>query len=151
VLLPTATAPPTSGGRHDPRSTTATVVTPPASSGHVRAAARDRRARRAALRELLAPDVWFRALVVHELLEQHDVPATLAIFDGWFGHAAEVQVLLAEVAPAGSRELLRYRLRLRPHWAPDVWHVIEQTGYARVADGRVRRLDLLCTGFVPET
>jgi hypothetical protein len=104
-----------------------------------------------ALRELFAPDVWFRALVVHELLEQHDVPATLAVFDGWFGHATEVQVLMATTAPAGSRELLRYRLRLRPHWAPDVWHVIEQTGYARIADGRVRRLDLLCTGFVPET
>jgi hypothetical protein len=104
-----------------------------------------------ALCELFAPDVWFRALVVHELLERHDVPGTLAILDGWFGSAAEVQVLSASTAPAGSRELLRYRLRLRPQWAPDVWHVIEQTGYARVADGRVRRLDLLCTGFVPET
>jgi hypothetical protein len=104
-----------------------------------------------ALRELFAPDVWFRALAVHELLERHDVPSTLAILDGWFASAAEVQVLSAATAPAGCRELLRYRLRLRPLWSPDVWHVIEQTGYARVADGRVRRLDLLCTGFVPET
>ena len=103
-----------------------------------------------ALRELFAPDVWFRALAVHELLEGHDAPSTMAILDGWFGSAAEVQVLSATTAPAGSRELLRYRLRLRPHWASDVWHVIEQTGYARVADGRVRRLDLLCTGFAPE-
>jgi hypothetical protein len=103
-----------------------------------------------ALRRLLAPDVWFRALVVRELVEHHEVAPVLDAFDGWFGQAAEVQVCLAETASAGSRELLRYRLRLRPAWAPDVWHVIEQTGYARVADGRVRRLDLLCTGFVPE-
>jgi flavin-dependent dehydrogenase len=44
----------------------------------------------------------------------------------------------------------RGRPPARPTWAPDVWHVIEQSGYARIADGRVRRLDLVCTGFVPE-
>jgi hypothetical protein len=130
---------------------TTAVITPPASS--VAAALLRAIVERdePTLRELLAPDVWFRALAVHELLERHDAPGALAILDGWFGSAAEVQVLLAEVAPAGSRELVRYRLRLRPPWAPDVWHVIEQTGYARVTEGRVRRLDLLCTGFVPET
>jgi hypothetical protein len=45
------------------------------------------------------------------------------------------------------------RCRLTPGgrgWVLWLWHVIEQTGYVRVQHGRIRRLDLVCTGFVPE-
>ena len=38
---------------------------------------------------------------------------------------------------------------VRPDWEPDVWHVVEQSAYCRVADDHVTRLDLLCTGFFP--
>jgi hypothetical protein len=102
-----------------------------------------------ALFELLAPDVWLRAMLVREVIEHHDAVTAVARFHGWFGTAAACEVLDAATSPAFSREHLRYRFRLRPAWAPDVWHVIEQSGYARVRDGRVARLDLVCTGFVP--
>lgn len=102
------------------------------------------------LQGLLAVDVWTRAMVVRELLERHDAETTVALFDGWFGSAHDLQVVHAVTYPALTREAVTYRLRLRPAWAPDVWHAIEQTGYLRLQDGRIRRLDLVCTGFVPE-
>jgi hypothetical protein len=103
-----------------------------------------------ALAGLLAPDVWFRAMLVHEVVEYHDPASTVKMFLGWFHRAVELEVVESTTAPALTREFLRYRVRLRPDWAPDVWHTIEQSGYARVADGRIRRLDLVCTGFVPD-
>ena len=42
-----------------------------------------------------------------------------------------------------------YNLLLRPEWAPDQWHVVEQSGYCRVTNDQVTRLDLVCTGFFP--
>jgi hypothetical protein len=107
--------------------------------------ARDERA----MLDLLAPDVWFRAMLVRETVEHHDAVAAVAMFRGWFAHAAELRVLRRSTYPVTTRDHLSYRVLLRPAWAPDVWHVIEQSGYLRVQDGRVRRLDLVCTGFVP--
>jgi hypothetical protein len=98
----------------------------------------------------LQPDVWFRALLVREVIEHHDAVSTVAVFRGWFLEAPDVEVLEVTTAPALSRVHLRYRVRLRPAWDPEVWHVIEQAGYARVRDGAISRLDLTCTGFVPE-
>jgi hypothetical protein len=102
------------------------------------------------LRERFSTDVWFRALIVRHTVESHDVESVIATFRSWFGGAVRLQVLHTATYPVGGREHLSYRLRLRPEWAPEHWHVIEQSGYARVQDGRVRRLDLVCTGFVPE-
>jgi hypothetical protein len=104
----------------------------------------------ATLFELFAPDLWFRALLVHELVEHHDAVAALAMFRGWFGRGIPVEVLHTATYPVASRQYLSYRFRLQPEWAPDVWHVIEQSGYVRVREGRIARLDLVCTGFFPE-
>jgi hypothetical protein len=103
------------------------------------------------LRGLFSTDVWLRALIVRGTVEAHDVETAVATFRSWFGGAVHVQVLHTATYPIGGRDYLTYRLRLRPEWAPEVWHVIEQSGYARIQDGRVRRLDLVCTGFVPES
>lgn len=105
----------------------------------------------AELRSMLSDDVRLRALLARETVEAHQHDAVAAVFEGWFGDAHEVQVLHASTHPVGTRQRLTYRLRLRPGWAPDVWHLIEQTGYARVDGGHVRRVDLVCTDVVPET
>ena len=105
---------------------------------------------RSALTAILAPDVWLRAMVVRDVIERHGAGAAIEVFDGWFGQAHELQVLRVASYPVASREHITYRLRLRPGWAPDVWHLIEQSGYIRVHEGRVRRIDLGCTGFLPE-
>ncbi|MFA9432183.1 hypothetical protein [Egicoccus sp. AB-alg2] len=103
-----------------------------------------------AVRELLSDEVWLRALLVREFVEHHDAAAALSVLHGWYGSAHETQLLHADVATVGTRQRLTYRVRLRPAWAPQTWHVIEQTGYVRVVDGLIGRLDLACTGFQPE-
>ena len=102
------------------------------------------------LHELLSDDIWMRAMLVRGTVEAHDAVGAVAMLQSWFGDAVELQTLHASTHSVGGREHLTYRLRLRPGWASDTWHVIEQTGYARIRDGQVRRLDLVCTGFVPE-
>jgi hypothetical protein len=140
---PTAAGPATAGPRAAPAITADEVVV-----RRLLAAIVDRD--EATLFELFAPDLWFRAMLVHEVVEHHDAVAALAMFRGWFGRGIPVEVLHTATYPVASRQYLSYRLRLQPVWAPDVWHVIEQSGYVRVRDGRVARLDLVCTGFVPE-
>jgi hypothetical protein len=104
----------------------------------------------AALFGLFAEDLWFRAMLVREVVEHHDPVAAVAMFRGWFGRGIPLEVLRTATYPTASRHFLSYRFRLRPVWAPDVWHEIEQAGYVRVREGRVARLDLVCTGFVPQ-
>ena len=105
---------------------------------------------RAALAAVLAPDVWFRALIVHDSVEQHTAAAAIETIVGWFANARALHVVRADTYPIASREHISYRLLLRPDWAPDTWHLIEQSGYIRVHRERVRRIDLGCTGFVPQ-
>jgi hypothetical protein len=106
--------------------------------------------------DLLAPDVWLRALLTREVAEARDAEAATLLIRTWFDapEGREVRdtawtVVAAEGVPGRAR--IRYRFRLRPTWAPDTWHVIEQTGYLRVGpDGRITRLDLACTGYHAE-
>ncbi len=104
-----------------------------------------------ALGDLLAEDVWLRCLLPRELVEHHDRAGTLATISGWFGQASQVDVEETFHRTVEGREHVGWRLRLLPDWQPDTWHRIEQVGYVRVTDGRVRRIDLVCTGFHPLT
>jgi hypothetical protein len=101
------------------------------------------------LRSLLADDVWMRALLVRETVESHDAESAMRALHGWYGSAVELQVLNATTYRVATREQITFRVRVRPPWAPETWHLIEQTAYLRIADGRIRRFDLICTGFHP--
>lgn len=102
-----------------------------------------------ALRDLLDDDVWCRAMLVREIVELHDAAATVKLFESWYATPAELALEDRQHHVMMGRELVRYRMRLRPHWAPDRWHRVEQTGYLSVRDDRIRRVDLTCTGFFP--
>jgi hypothetical protein len=102
------------------------------------------------VRALLADDLWFRALLVRDVVEHHDVGAAMEVLHSWYGSAYDTELVHLSTEAVTTRERLIYRVRLRPVWEPGVWHLIEQTGYLRVADGRVSRLDLACTGFHPQ-
>jgi hypothetical protein len=103
------------------------------------------------VRALLADDVWFRALLVRDVVECHDAISAMQVLYGWYGSAYETDLVHAATEPVTTRERLTYRVRLRPAWEPRVWHLIEQTGYLRIVDGRISRIDLACTGFHPQT
>jgi hypothetical protein len=99
--------------------------------------------------ELLDPDVWFRIVLPREIVEHRDASGVLARFRDWYVTPVEAELVAADHHTMAGREYLSYRFRLRPAWEPDRWHLIEQSGYVRVRDGRIRRLDLVCTGFHP--
>ncbi|HXV61464.1 MAG TPA: nuclear transport factor 2 family protein [Vicinamibacteria bacterium] len=102
-----------------------------------------------ALSSLLAPDIWFRALLPRKLYDLDNRRDAIATLRTWFGGGADFQVLETDHHSLASREYIRYRFLLRPDWAPEQWHVIEQVGFFRVKEGSISRLDLVCTGFLP--
>jgi flavin-dependent dehydrogenase len=101
------------------------------------------------LERLLAPDVWMRALLPSKVREEKDARGAVSAYRLWYGGAGECRLLEAEHHTLAGRDYLRYRFLVRPDFAPDRWHVVEQAGFCRVKDGRISRLDLACTGFHP--
>jgi len=98
---------------------------------------------------LLAPDAWLRALLPRQVIESRTDDATLETLRSWFGTAKEFRVLWTDHRSSAGRERIAYRFQLKPDWAPEQWHVIEQVGFCRIRDGRISRIDVACTGFVP--
>lgn len=98
---------------------------------------------------LFAPDMWLRNLLTRTVHESNTVVAAVEAFRGWVGTPHGRRMLQAEHHPMAGREFIRYRFLLRPAWAPERWHVIEQSGYCRVQDGVISRMDLACTGYFP--
>jgi SnoaL-like domain len=102
-----------------------------------------------ALGRCLASDVWMRALLPRETVECHTAASAVAVIAGWFGDAYEFELdRLEPDTSTGARVRVGWHARLRPDWEPDRWHVVEQVGFCKIVDGRVTRLDLVCTGFV---
>ena len=101
-----------------------------------------------ALEACLAPDVWFRGLLPKRVQESNTSAELVAAFRGWFDRPGARVESTAHHTMEG-REHVRYRCRLLPRFAPDQFHVLEQTGYCRVRDGKISRLDIICTGHHP--
>jgi tellurite resistance-related uncharacterized protein len=93
--------------------------------------------------------VWMRALLPRDIVETHSAEAAVETFREWFAPHETFKMLATEQHTVEGREFLSYNLLLRPEWAPDQWHVVEQSGYCRVTNDQVTRLDLVCTGFFP--
>jgi hypothetical protein len=108
---------------------------------------RDRDAGR--LRSLLTDDVWLRALLVRETIELHDAAAAVALFESWYWTPVRLELEDEQHHPMIGRDFIRYRMRLVPSWDLSRWHRVEQSGYLTVREGRIRRIDLTCTGFFP--
>ncbi|MBQ91570.1 MAG: hypothetical protein CL441_09235 [Acidimicrobiaceae bacterium] len=101
-----------------------------------------------ALALTLAPDVWFRGLLPKRTEESRTAVDLLDTLRGWFDRPGAT-LEASDQHQLGTRVHVRYRFRMKPRFAPDQWHEVEQTGYCRVKDGRITRLDIVCTGFHP--
>jgi hypothetical protein len=99
---------------------------------------------------ILAPDARMRALLPRDIVQTDSAEAAVERFRDWFGTHDSCAVIATEQHTVEEREFVSYTLRVRPDWAPDVFHIVEQSGYCRVADDRVTRLDLVCTGYFPD-
>lgn len=103
----------------------------------------------AELENVFAPNVWFRALLPRRILESNIASDAIAAFRGWIEGASDFRVLATDHHASQGREFVSYRFLLRPDWAPEQWHVMEQSGYLRERAGQISRFDVVCTGFYP--
>lgn len=69
-------------------------------------------------------------------------------FRQWFGDADAFEVERAEISAVGGCVSIRYRIHLLEHGA---WYTCEQQAYCRLKDDLVERIDLLCSGFQPDS
>ncbi len=78
--------------------------------------------------------------------------AIVGAFARWFGDTREFDLVEATVGEVGDRLHLQWRLRLQAERLGDGWFIVEQQIYAATGEGgRIARLDLLCTGYRPES
>jgi TusA-related sulfurtransferase len=99
-----------------------------------------------ALSNILATDVAFRALVPRGLREAATPDGAIAWIERWFGEADDIRLVETADGTVADREWFAYRLHVHE---PDGWRLVEQQVYATVADGRIQKVDLLCSGFRP--
>jgi hypothetical protein len=99
----------------------------------------------------LAADACLRALLPSGLREWAGADAIADRFARWFGDTQDFEFVEAATGEVGGRLHLHWRLRLRAERLGAGWFTVEQQAYADTdGGGRIRRLDLLCTGYRPE-
>jgi hypothetical protein len=98
----------------------------------------------------LAADACLRALLPSGLWEWAGAEAIAGRFERWFGGTEDFELVEAAVGEVGGRLHLHWRLRLRAERLGAGWFTVEQQVYADADGGRIARLDLLCTGYLPE-
>lgn len=100
-----------------------------------------------ALRSCFHDEVQFRGLIPSGLREARDSESASNLLHTWFGDADTLVLLASEVQTMHDRLALTYRLRLHE----DQWYVVEQRVYCDVVNGRIQRMDLMCSGFRADT
>ena len=99
----------------------------------------------------LAAGARLRALLPRGLREWTGGEAVAGQFARWFGDTEDFELVEATLGDVGGRLQLRWRLRLRAERLGAGWFTVEQQAYADAGeDGRIARLDLVCTGYRPE-
>ncbi len=103
------------------------------------------------LASVLSDDVRLRALLPAGPSQWEGVDEIKARFIAWFGDADGFELVDSIVGDIGPRLYLRWRVRMQAQRLGHGWFVVEQQAYADTDDdGRVRRLSLLCSGYLPE-
>jgi hypothetical protein len=100
------------------------------------------------LRELLAPEVDFRALTPKRTWEASDPQEVLGIvFGHWFEETDRIEALQSvESDSFADRERVGYRLSVSN---PEGRFVVEQQAYLSTRDGRIEWMRVVCAGYRP--
>jgi ketosteroid isomerase-like protein len=99
-----------------------------------------------ALTECFAPNAEFRALTPHGLRERAGALEAASLISRWFGDSTELHLLDSSSEEIADRVHVSYRFEGVEDGEP---FLVEQQLYCTVADGKVTRADLLCSGFRP--
>lgn len=102
----------------------------------------------ARLRELLHPEVEFRALTPRRNWEANDPEATIAILFGtWFEESDKIEAIEQLESDAfADRQRVGYRFRVSN---PEGQFLVEQQAYLSEQDGQIGWLRVLCAGYRP--
>lgn len=101
------------------------------------------------LATLFAPGATARFLLPRGPETQLGGEAITKRFRDWFERASTFEVLASDDETVGSRDRLSWQLRVVR--APGVPELIEQQAYVNTGEAGIERMDLLCSGFMPET
>ena len=99
-----------------------------------------------AARDLLHPEIDFRALTPRRSWEAADPSETMAILRAWFGEVTIEEVLRVESDEIGDRHRVAYRFRGDDAGDP---FLVEQQAYFSTRDGLIDWMRVLCSGFRP--
>ena len=97
----------------------------------------------------MAPDVVARFLLPRGADETIGAQAVARRLEGWFGAAGDFVVLSTGNEQVGRRRLVRWRFRLCRDGRTT--EVIEQVAFMDEDPVGISRLDLLCSGFLPDS
>jgi hypothetical protein len=101
---------------------------------------------REALAAEFSEDIRLRAMLPGGPIEEHGREVVLKCFADWFGEYRTVVLDDAAGEMVGDRLLVHYRLVFEPDTEERT--VLTQTWVGTVApDGRLGRIDLVCSGF----
>ena len=99
-----------------------------------------------ALAECFALDAELRALTPQGLRERVGASEVASLISRWFGDSTELHLLDSRSEEVADRVHVSYRFRGVEEGES---YLVEQQLYCTVADGKVARADLLCSGFRP--
>jgi hypothetical protein len=91
--------------------------------------------------------VQFRALIPKGLREATTSADAARYFQMWFGDADELVLLASDAGQVHDRFHLAYRFRAHE----DQWYIVEQHVFYTLQSDQIDRMDVLCSGFRPET
>jgi hypothetical protein len=100
----------------------------------------------AALVRCFATGAELRALVPPGLRERTGAADAAALISGWFEDATELELLASRSEALEDRLYFSYRFAAVKEGQR---YLVEQHLFCTVADGRIARADLLCSGFRP--
>ena len=100
----------------------------------------------AAMAACFADDAELRALTTAGLRERNGAADVASLIARWFGDSTKIDLAHSASEEIGDRLHIAYRFEGVEEGAP---YVVEQHLYCTLADGKIERADLLCSGFRP--
>ena len=101
-----------------------------------------------ALAECFSPDVEFRALVPPGLRERTGAREAASLFSQWLGDSTDLQLVDSSSQEVGDRVHISYRLAGVEEGEE---YQVEHHLFCTFENGKIKRADLLCSGFQPRT
>ncbi|HET9410273.1 MAG TPA: nuclear transport factor 2 family protein [Candidatus Dormibacteraeota bacterium] len=100
------------------------------------------------LAECLAPSAQARLLLPHGPEVQSGRDDIVRRIQGWFASGSDYSVLDSSHDPVGLRHRVSWRLRMSRNGQPP--EIVEQVAFIDVGPDGITRIDLLCSGFMPD-